>query len=140
MKLKILIPSLLFMSLLESCSTLLVPHTSEQTTHTKDDQIGSTGGLKITWKTDTITTGSYRLYTEATFSSLTDTRVSLAQKGNIKPVSSGVLEFVIDDLNPGNLSGVQVTAGKQRAYYFANDLTYFDSPPGQINAAVALKK
>ena len=40
----------------------------------------------------------------------------------------------------GRLSSVQVTAGKQRAYYLGNEVTYFDSPPGQINAEVVLKK
>ena len=82
----------------------------------------------------------------------------MAQKGAIKPVASGVLEFVIDDLNPGNyvvevrayrkgfngqtgyMSSVQVTAGKQRAYYLGTGETYFDSPPGQIDANVVLKK
>ena len=150
---------LAFLTILtESCTVSFLPRVREQNIPTQSRLVALTGGLKITWKTDTITTGSYRIYTEETFNSLTNMRISLGQKGDIKPVTPGILEFIIDDLNPGNyvievrayrrgingqtgyLSSVQVTAGKQRAYYLGANETYFDSPPGRIDADVVLKK
>lgn len=146
----------LLAGLIHACTTF-TPHT-QPVTRSQNDQMGPTGGLKITWQTDTVTTGSFRLFTEATFTSLNDTHLPLVQRGGIKPVSSGVLQFVIDDLNPGNYvieivifrkgipggigrsSSVQVTAGKQREYNFGNEVAYFPAPPGRLRAEEALKK
>lgn len=158
MKLKIYALLMLTAGVIESCTITFMPRKREQSSHLQNDSAPSTGGLKITWQTDTVTTGSFRLYTEATYTSLNDTQIPLLQRGGIKPVSSGVLQFDIDDLNPGNYvieigiqrkgisggigrsSSVQVTAGKHREYDFGNQVAFYPAPSGRIRAEQALKK
>lgn len=158
MKLKIYALLVASTAVIESCTITFMPRKREQISRLQNDSTPSTGGLKITWQTDTVTTGSFRLFTEATFTSLNDTQIPLLQRGGIKPVSSGVLQFDIDDLNPGNYviemfvqrrgipggigrsSTVQVTAGKHREYAFGNQVAFFPAPPGRIRAEQALKK
>ena len=145
---------------MESCTISFMPRNREQISPPRSDQVGPTGSVKITWRTDEIAIGSsggYRLYSEATYTSLNDQHLPLARKEGIKPLSSGVLQFVIDDLNPGNYviefmnlrrgatggagrtSSIQVTAGKQREYDFGNEVGYFPARPGRVRAEAALK-
>lgn len=158
MKWRIGVLLMLVTGVIESCTITLMPRHRGQASHFQNDSTSSTGGLHITWQTDTVTTGSFRLFTEATFTSLNDTQIPLVQRGGIKPVSSGLLQFDIEDLNPGNYvielfvqrrgipggigrsSSVQVTAGKHRTYTFGNQVAYFPAPPGRIRAEQALKK
>ena len=148
----------LLISVIEACTITFMPRSRQQTNRLQNDSTASTGGLRITWQTDTVTTGSFRLFTEATFTSLNDQQIPLVQRGAIKPVSSGVLQFDIDDLNPGNYvievlvqrkgisggigrsSSLQVTAGKHREYIFGNQVAFFPAPPGRVRAEQALKK
>ena len=158
MKLTVLAVLTLVMVATESCTIILMPRGREQVNRLRNDSTVSTGGLRMIWRTDTVTTGSYRLFTEATFTSLNDQHMPLIQRGGIKPVSSGLLQFDIDDLNPGNYviemvayrrgvsggfgrsSSVQVTAGKHREYTFGDQVAFFPAPPGRVRAEEALKK
>ena len=143
-----------------SCTVTFAPRQKGQVRLAEQSQ-ESTGSLKITYRTeknDTIGRGQFFFYTEATYNTLTDARVSLLSRKNIPPDSTGAIQFVIDDLNPGNyvvditawrantrLGGiggtfaVQVTAGKQREYEFGEG-PRFSSPPDHMVARKALRK
>lgn len=149
------------MGALGSCTISFLPRSKEPLQATHSDPVALTGSLKIRWQVDTLSTVGYRLFTEAAYTSLYDTRVALVEKTNNKPVSAKVVEFVFQDLNPGNYviemfsrqrrgtggsgkgrnASLQVTAGKQREYYFEEDAAsaYFPAPPGRIRAEMALK-
>lgn len=144
---------------LGSCTISFLPRNKEllQDIHRNPPEL--TGSLKVSWRIDTLSTVGYRLFTEAAYTSLYDTRVSLQENNNIKFSSSRIAEFVFEDLNPGNYvielfsrqrrgssgSGkgrtvsLQVTAGRQRAYSFDEDVAYFPTRPGRSRAEIALK-
>ena len=150
---------ILFMVALESCTISFLPRSKESLQAIHSDPTALTGSIKIRWKVDTLSTVGYRLFTEAAYTSLYDTRVSLVERTNLKPVHSTVVEFVFEDLNPGNYvielfsrqrtatggsgrgknASLQVTAGKQREYNFDQADAYFPAPPGRIRAEKALK-
>lgn len=102
MKTKLWFLLTLLIALFESCTVSFLPRSKEVLPTTPSNPIGSTGSLKVSWQVDTLSTVGYRLFTEATYTSLYDTRVTLQQKDNIRSGSSRVVEFVFDDLNPGN--------------------------------------
>lgn len=144
---------------LGACTISFLPRNKELPNAVHSNPLALTGSLKIRWQIDSLSTVGYRLFTEATYTSLYDTRVSLIEKSNIRLGSARVFELVIEDLNPGNYviemssrrrrgnggsgngraSSLQVTAGKQRDYYFDENTAYFPAPPGRIRAEKALK-
>ena len=159
MKTKLWFLLALLATLMEACTLSFLPRGKEVLSATPSNPIGSTGSLKVSWQVDTLSTVGYRLFTEATYTSLYDTRVTLQQKDNIRSTSSRIVEFAFDDLNPGNYviemfsrqrrgtggsgrgrsSSLQVTAGKRREYYFDQKETYFPTQPGRMRAEMALK-
>ena len=150
---------IVMMAALGSCTISFLPRSkgSLQDTHRNPSEL--TGSLKVSWRIDTLSAVGYRLFTEAAYTSLYDTRVSLQEKNDNTFVSSRIAEFVFEDLNPGNYvielfsrqrrgssgSGkgrtvsLQVTAGKQREYSFNDDFVYFPTQPGRSRAEMALK-
>ena len=153
-RLKIGVLSGLLTIIVESCTISFLPRSKEPLHSIHSDPVALTGSLKIRWKIDSLSTVGYRLFTEATYTSLYDTRIPLQQKNDSKRVHSRVVEFVFEDLNPGNYiielfsrqrtahggSGngryatLQVTAGKQREYNFDQEVAYFPTPPGRVRA------
>lgn len=144
---------------LGSCTISFLPRSKASLRATHGDPVALTGSLKIRWQVDSLSTVGYRLFTEATYTSLYDTRIPLQERNDRKPVYSKVVEFVFEDLNPGNYiielfsrqrtahggsgkgkyASLQVTAGKQREYNFDQDVAYFPNPPGRNRAEIALK-
>lgn len=159
MKTKLWFLLTLLIALIDSCTVSFLPRGKEVLPATLSNPIASTGSLKVRWQVDTLSRVGYRLFTEATYTSLYDTRVTLLEKDNIRSDSSRVVEFVFEDLNPGNYviemfswqrranggsgngrsSSLQVTAGKRREYYFDQKETYFPTRPGRMRAEMALK-
>ena len=140
-----------------SCTLTMGPNRANQPSAITEQ---ATGSLKIIYKTDTVISARIRLYTEATYTSLSDQRIPLVTLADVKPIARGIIQFEINDLNPGNyivdisahtrisgrsrsgvghIASVQVTAGKHREYNLATEPS-IPAYAGRIMAESALKK